>query len=374
MISSPNINIVFTTDNINRGGKERQLFILAKTLSDKGFSINIITKEISNENYIAEYDFNQRLFNTYKGNSWFEEFRYFKNILNRENPEILISWDFQTSFFSLFLYKRYHFIFINASIQHGIRLLRVSHILRSIVCFLSPYVIANSYAGLKANNLKPGKRRFVLYNGIETKFQNKLADTEIEDLRKKLIPGYIENPGFIYVSVANFVPYKDYFTVLRALNQLNTNNVIFYYLILGDGPMRNEIEKAIIKSGLKERVILVGRTEKVREYLFASDLFIHSSEGEGISNAILEGMYAGLPVVATNVGGIPETVFPGSSLLFPYKDHEALYQCLRKSDELKASFDPLSQEYQDHLAKFSVETMVNKFEEIIHTIKKDKKN
>ena len=70
---------------------------------------------------------------------------------------------------------------------------------------------------------------------------------------------------------------------------------------------------------------------------------IHSSRGEGISNAILEGMYAGLPVIAPNVGGIPETVFPGSSMLFPYKDHKALYQCLLKSQELKASFDPESQ-------------------------------
>jgi glycosyltransferase involved in cell wall biosynthesis len=52
---------------------------------------------------------------------------------------------------------------------------------------------------------------------------------------------------------------------------------------------------------------------------------IHSSRGEGISNAILEGMYAGLPIIATNVGGVPETVFSESSLMFPYKDDKALY-------------------------------------------------
>ena len=62
---------------------------------------------------------------------------------------------------------------------------------------------------------------------------------------------------------------------------------------------------------------MTGKIENVREYLFISDIMIHSSRGEGISNAILEGMYAGLPVIATNVGGIPETVFSGSSMLFP---------------------------------------------------------
>jgi glycosyltransferase involved in cell wall biosynthesis len=250
-------------------------------------------------------------------------------------------------------------------------LLRFSHFLRSIICFLSNYVIANSYAGLAANNLKPGKRRFVLYNGIEAKFRNVLSVSKRDDLKKKLIPGYSNNPGFVYISVANFVPYKDYFTILMALAKLKDKQH-FYYLILGDGPMRQAVESQVSDFNLQENVIMVGRTEDVREYLFASDLMIHSSRGEGISNAILEGMYAGLPVIATKVGGVPETVYPASSMLFPYKDHEALYKCLLKSKELKESFDPDSEEYQAHLRKFSVETMVRRFEEIIDIVTKIK--
>jgi glycosyltransferase involved in cell wall biosynthesis len=368
MISPKTIKISLTTDNIKRGGKERQLFILARTLlSGKGYSIKIFTKEITNENYLSEYGFNQNLINIYKGKSWLNEFQDFKNVIKRENPEILISWDFQTSVFSLLLYKRLHFIFINASIQHGIRLLRISHILRSIVCFLSPYVIANSIAGLKANNLKQGKRRFVLYNGIETKFINELSKTEIEKHREKLIPGYLNNPGFVFISVANFVPFKDYLTVLRALAKL-INEFDFYYFIVGDGPMKSKIEETIKSSGLEKNVLLIGNTQNVRDYLFISDILIHSSRGEGISNAILEGMFAGLPVIATNVGGIPETVFQGSSMLFPYKDDNALFDCLVKAQATFSKFDPKSEEYKKHLAKFSVGTMVNRFEEILGSV------
>lgn len=363
------MKILFTTDSIHRGGKERQIFILTTTILESGFDVCIVTRKFSEENYLSEYRLEESIARIYKGKTWVDEFYLFKRIIISEKPDIMISWDLQTSLFALLLHRKYNFKFVNASIQHGIRLFRLVHILRSITCFFSPYVMANSFAGLKANNLKPGKRRFVLNNGIEAKFQNIRAKSEVEDLRERLIPDYNEKPCLVYISVANFVPYKDYFTVIKALAKIKSS-IVFRYLILGDGPMRGEIEKAINDFGLEKQVFLIGKTENVKEYLFASDIMIHSSRGEGISNAILEGMYAGLPIIATNVGGIPETVFPASSILFPYKDVDALYHCLLKSLELKASFNPESEEYKAHLKKFSVDTMISRFEEIIGEVMK----
>jgi glycosyltransferase involved in cell wall biosynthesis len=207
----------------------------------------------------------------------------------------------------------------------------------------------------------------VLHNGIENKFFNSFNKSEIESIRAKIIPFYSKKTGTIYISVANFVPYKDFFTVLEALRLL-MNKKKFYYIIIGDGPMRGRIEKTIKDFGLGSKVSIVGISENVRDYLFISDIMIHSSRGEGISNSILEGMYAGLPVIATNVGGIPETVYHGSSMLFPYKDDKALLECLLKADEVFASFNKDSKEYKKHLAKFSVNTMVKKLEEIISIV------
>jgi glycosyltransferase involved in cell wall biosynthesis len=361
------MKIVFTTDTIQRGGKERQMFILCRSLLDRGIMVIIVTKNISSENYLEEYRLNKSLIRVFKGGKWLKELNLFRALVISEKPDIIVSFDFQTAFFSLLLYRKYRFVFINASIQHGIRLFRISHLLRTIICFLSPYIVANSFAGLRANNLKPGKRKLVLYNGIETKFFNKYSKEEIENMRIKLIPDYNNNPGFVYVSVANFVPYKDYFTVLKAFARLKKESV-FYFLVLGEGPMKSKIEETIKSSGLEKNVFLIGNTQNVGDYLFVSDFLIHSSRGEGISNAILEGMYAGLPVIATSVGGIPETVFPGSSMLFPYKDDNALFDCLVKARATFSKFDPKSEEYKKHLAKFSVGTMVNRFEEILGSV------
>jgi glycosyltransferase involved in cell wall biosynthesis len=358
------MKIIFTTDTIQRGGKERQLFILTRALLDKGYQIRIITKKKSSENYINEYGFEKESVIEINGIGWVQKFQDYKRKILSYSPDIVASWDFQTSFFLLILYSKCNFKFINASIQHGIRLLRFSQLLRSFVCHLSPYIIANSYAGFKANNLKPGENKFVLYNGIENKFKNPLTPIEIQRKRTALIPGYSHTPGCIYISVANLVPYKDYFTVLNALKKLKDQK-LFYYFIIGDGPMRKKIMSKIKKFRLEKRVILTGKIENVSDYIFLSDIMIHSSRGEGISNSILEGMYAGLPIIATNVGGVTETVFPSSSLLFPYKDDNALLECLIKAPEVFARFDKESVEYKKHLEKFSVETMVKKFEEII---------
>jgi glycosyltransferase involved in cell wall biosynthesis len=357
------MRIFFTTDTFTRGGKERQMAILASSLLKKDYDLIFLAKRVDEwNNYFTEYHIDKTIIHIYQG------FRDYHGIIKKFKPDIIVSWDITSSMFNIILYRFCKFSFINGSVRHGIRLLRFPHLYRSLICWLSPYVIANSEAGLRVNNLKPGKRRFVIYNGIEIKFKNDLLKPNIEILKKKIIPDYNNNPGFVYVSVANFVPYKDYYTILKALKNLKSH-FEFYYLIIGDGPMRGEIEEITSEYGLTKNVIFIGKTEEVNKYLFASDIMIHSSRGEGISNAILEGIYAGLPVIATNVGGIPETVFPGSSLLYPYKDHQALYQCLLKSNELIVGFDTKSQEYQAHLNKFSVEIMVKKFEEIIHTIK-----
>ncbi|MGA2408328.1 MAG: glycosyltransferase [Bacteroidales bacterium] len=361
------MKIIFTTDTIQRGGKERQLFILTKALLDKGYQMRIITKKISSDNYILEYGLEKNLVIEINGKGWVQKFQDYKKKILSYSPDIVISWDFQTSLFPLFLYRKCNFKFINASIQHGIRLFRFSQLIRSFVCHLSPSIIANSYAGLKANNLKPGKHTFILYNGIENKFNNPLKPEGVYNKRTELIPGYDEKPGTVYITVANLVPYKDYVTILKSLNKLKDQKS-FYYFIIGDGPMHDKIVAVIKEYGLEKKVILTGKIENVSDYLFISDIMIHSSRGEGISNAILEGMYAGLPIIATNVGGVPETVFPGSSLLFPFKDDKALLECLLKASEVFVDFNKDSEEYKKHLAKFSVETMVKRFEEIIRKV------
>ncbi len=354
------LKIVFSTDTLKRGGKERQLSLLYSKLCERNL-IYILVRKSDSSTYVKEYQIIQDKI------LFYENFSQYKKQIEIVRPNLVIAWDTLSAFYNILLYRKIGYKFINGSIRHGIRLLRYSHLLRSLLCHISPYVMSNSFAGLSANNLRPGKRRFILYNGIENKFIRNISDSELIRKRNELIPNYEKKPGTVFITVANFVPYKDHISVLKALNEFKEVQN-FYYFIIGDGPMRSVIEKIVKKYKLEEKVFLLGRVENVKEYLFISDIMLHSSKGEGLSNAILEGMYAGLPIIASNVGGIPETVFPNSSMLFQYKNYKSLLDCLLKSSTTFASFDPNSANYKKHIAKFSVESMLDGFEKITNSI------
>lgn len=362
------MRIIFTTDTIQRGGKERQLFVLARHLIDQGHEVHVIALKRSVDNYLEEYCFPFDHLHVILSKGIWRRIRECRRFFKSIKPDLVFSWDMQTALFTLILHRRQGFLFINGCIQHGVRPFKLAFLFRSLTCWLSPYVVANSLAGLRANNLKPGTRRFVLHNGIEDKFRQLLDKESRQRVRCELIPGYRDRQGIVFISVANFVPFKDYETVFRAMRELK-GRYPFYYLILGDGPRRAETERQIAEAGLEANVVILGQRQDVETHLQISDYFIHSSKGEGISNAIVEAMMAGLPVIATRVGGIPETVFPGSSALFEYRNDRQLLDILKTIDERFAGFDPKSEEYARHLQEFSRDKMVSRFHQIIDLIK-----
>ncbi|HEX5352522.1 MAG TPA: TIGR03088 family PEP-CTERM/XrtA system glycosyltransferase [Rhodanobacteraceae bacterium] len=102
-------------------------------------------------------------------------------------------------------------------------------------------------------------------------------------------------------------------------------------VIVGEGPERRRLEQQIAGLNLGGRVRLLGKREDVAALLAEWDLFVLSSVAEGMPNAVLEAMASGLPVVATNVGGIPEVVADGvTGTLVPARDPTALAEALRR--------------------------------------------
>jgi glycosyltransferase involved in cell wall biosynthesis len=81
-------------------------------------------------------------------------------------------------------------------------------------------------------------------------------------------------------------------------------------IIAGDGPRRSELETRVAELNLRERVHLLGHREDVAEVLDALDLFVVSSDKEGMSNAMLEAMAFGIPVVSTRVSGAADALAP----------------------------------------------------------------
>ena len=117
---------------------------------------------------------------------------------------------------------------------------------------------------------------------------------------------------------------KDHVTLLRAIARLAAISNP-HLLIVGEGPERPRIEQEIARLKLADRVIFTGQVHSAEPYYGLADVAVLSSISEGSPNALLEAMAAGVPVVATAVGGIPEIVtHRESALLVPVGEAEAM--------------------------------------------------
>ena len=131
------------------------------------------------------------------------------------------------------------------------------------------------------------------------------------------------------VTVGRLQAPKDAITLVRALAAVHGSP--FETVVVGDGPDRPAVEEEVRRLGLERAVELVGERDDVPELLATADLFVLSSRSEGLPLSILEAMAAGLPVVASRVGGIPEVVVDGETgLLVPPGDPQRLADAVER--------------------------------------------
>ena len=111
--------------------------------------------------------------------------------------------------------------------------------------------------------------------------------------------------------------YKNHAGFLRVAAQVHKQLPEAEFLLVGDGPLRAEIEQQAAHCGLGDRVIFLGDRRDIPAILASSDISVLTSDSEGLSNVILESMAMGVPVVAYAVGGNPELVNNERGALIP---------------------------------------------------------
>jgi len=146
----------------------------------------------------------------------------------------------------------------------------------------------------------------VIYNGIDLAFD--FQEKQAVKIRQKI---GLSKEDLVMMHVANLTPVKGHRYLIGAISQIISSHAYFKLVLIGEGPLRAELEAQINRLELEKHVILLGKQKNARQLLTAADMCILSSISEGMSNAILEYMAAGRPVIATNIGGNPELVVHG---------------------------------------------------------------
>ncbi|MFY0657082.1 MAG: TIGR03088 family PEP-CTERM/XrtA system glycosyltransferase [Neptunomonas phycophila] len=184
----------------------------------------------------------------------------------------------------------------------------------------------------------PPRKVYQIYNGVNhqqfiplTAHEKQLALSSFfsDDEAKQPVP-----PRFIIGTVGRLAAVKDQKTLIKSFGlflkalpqeqQAKTN-----LLMVGDGPLYQELNDEITRLGLSEHVLMLGDRSDVARLLPLMDVFVLSSLAEGISNTVLEAMASQLPIVATETGGNPELVSDQENgFLFRVGDHQQLADIL----------------------------------------------
>jgi glycosyltransferase involved in cell wall biosynthesis len=162
----------------------------------------------------------------------------------------------------------------------------------------------------------PPSRLTMIPNGVDTDFFQPPAQN-------------LTDGSLTVLSIGRLVPDKDQETLLRAFRLVLQDHPAAQLWLVGDGPRQNQLAELMQQTLPARQARLIAPQADIRPFLQQASLFALSSVTEALPNVVLEAMAAGLPVVATNVGGLPEAVLPEQTgRLVPPGDPVALAQAM----------------------------------------------
>ena len=163
--------------------------------------------------------------------------------------------------------------------------------------------VSDAIKDMTAPALKQPEKLATIHSGIDlSRFPHQGKTTRLRDeLNLSKIDWLIGN-------VAALAPHKDYFTFIDTVALLTERGFKASFLIIGDGPLKQEIHDYVAQKNLDGVIHFTGFRKDIPEVLPELDLFLITSKTEGLGTSILDALACKVPVVATNAGGIPEII------------------------------------------------------------------
>jgi len=227
---------------------------------------------------------------------------------------------------------------------------------------LSDFTICNSNAVLEDSVRRDqlGREKYrVIYNGIESLGHPHPARLR-DEIRTRI---GLRDQDTALVKVANLIPYKGHEELLTAFQSVARVHPNARLVLAGEDRdnWKQQLEHLTEDLGISDKVLFLGRWEDIPALLRAMDISVVSSREEGFSNALLEALEGGLPVVATDVGGNREALEDGRfGLLVPSRDTPALAEGMNTMIANLEHWRKVASQAPDRVReRYSIEAMVS---------------
>ncbi len=213
----------------------------------------------------------------------------------------------------------------------------------------------------------PTNKCSFIYNGVEANFYS-LANSNQEAVCSLLSELGLTESDFVIGTVGQMRPEKQQSDLIWAVKRLADHGIACTALIVGGGPEEKNLRSLASQLGVNSRVFFLGELKDVRPALMAMDLFVLPSVAvETFSNAALEAMAMGKPVVLSDIGGAREMVYEGQNgFLFPPGNVDKLVDILTLLAQETAPLSDMGRLARELIEKqFSFSRMVSSYEALL---------
>jgi glycosyltransferase involved in cell wall biosynthesis len=223
--------------------------------------------------------------------------------------------------------------------------------------------VSNTVRDAEIRNAGASPDRVVtIYNGIAQQETAIDRDKAASQLRAEF---HLADEARVIVVVGRLHPQKGHEQLLKCFAAIRADDPSPYLLIVGDGPLREVLNRHAHNLDVAPYVIFAGNRQSPMELVAGADVFVLPSLWEGMPNAILEAMLVGTPVVATHVGGVSELLDETSGLVVPPGDIDALTHAVKQVLTDRTLADSLSVHAQERVAQhFTIARTQQQIEQI----------
>lgn len=346
------MKITFITDTMHPGGSERVISVLANYFSNT-YPVEIICLRGNTSFYKINEDITLTCLETECGDSWGKKFYWlFKNI---KSDSLVIAFMVNVYVFTLaaLFFRKVKIIVSerNDPTAHilPVRIIRKLLIWRAQRLVVQTQDIANYFPCLMRRKID------IVYNPIS---ENYVWRSGLTSVKEKVI-----------VNIGRLSPQKNHKMLINAFSAASTKYPEYQLHIYGEGEIQAETEAYIRARGLEGKVILKGKSNKLGDILPKAEIFALSSDYEGMSNALIEAMYVGVPVVTTAVSGTKELIENGKNgLLVPVGDEKSFTEALLQLLEDKDLRNKFANEEVQIIGKVQPSIIFDKWEKIINEV------
>lgn len=367
------MKLTFVTATLTSGGSERVMSIVANKMQERGYEVEIICLN----DQIVFYPINEGIKITHVEveagtKSLPKKLWWFRNYIQKTQPDVVIA--FMVSVYTVTLLALMGVdIPVISSVRNDPAYSNLrKKITRKILLPRSAHVVVQTQQIKQYFSKNIQKKTTVIYNPVNERvfeaplnppsmgsYDNDNHGLKIKDERFKRI-----------ISVGRLYPQKDQKTMIEAFAKVSEKHPDWKLVIFGEGPERGALELLVERLKIKDKVSLPGKSENIIDELKKSKIFCLSSIYEGMSNALVEAICVGLPIVTTKVSGTEELIENGENgFIVDIGDKDTMAMAMTKLIEDESLRQKFAEKNKAQAVKFETNAIVDQWEEVILKVK-----